>query len=244
VMTNTLRPYPKERERIRTEHPASFKTEPVFLKTRLKKAFPIQEGLFYCPQNQPTKGRSTMTHNPLLPFLSDQAKDHYKNTSMNDMLTRYATDPVIEGHDKYILGSLHEAVRQYRPKPAMDEITASASAKRFAQAILTNDDQEEFLVVALDIKHRILGYDILYRGTLNSSVVHPRDVARFILQYPTARFMIAHNHPSGETRASKQDVAVSHRLDEMGDLLGIALLDHIVVANGGGALSMKEEGVL
>ena len=91
--------------------------------------------------------------------------------------------------------------------------------------------QEQFVVLCLDQKHRIIGAKTVFVGSLTSSVVHPREVFRYVVQLPCAAIICVHNHPSGDPAPSQEDLAITHRLRESAELLGIRLLDHIIVGN-------------
>lgn len=90
--------------------------------------------------------------------------------------------------------------------------------------------KETFAAFMLDSKYRIVAVEQVSVGTLNSSLVHPREVFGPAIRLGTvAAIIVAHNHPSGDTKPSSQDVDVTKRLHEAGNLLGIPLLDHVVV---------------
>ena len=92
-------------------------------------------------------------------------------------------------------------------------------------------ERETFLVLLLDGKHRLQQMERISEGTLNSSIVHPREVFRSAVRAGAGALIVAHNHPSGDPEPSPEDVAVTRRLVEAGELLGIPLLDHVVVAD-------------
>ncbi len=102
--------------------------------------------------------------------------------------------------------------------------------------------QEEFYVMLLDARGRLLRSVMVTRGTLTSSMVHPREVFREALREPAAAIVVVHNHPSGDPTPSSEDWRITRRLEKAGSLLGVPLLDHIVVADGGWS-SMREAGV-
>ena len=91
-------------------------------------------------------------------------------------------------------------------------------------------DRERFITLALDTKKRLLGIDEVSVGTLTSSLVHPREVFKALILANAESFICAHNHPSGDATPSGEDVAMTRKLREAGQLLGIPLLDHIVLA--------------
>lgn len=89
--------------------------------------------------------------------------------------------------------------------------------------------QETFYVVLLDAKNRILGETKVSQGSLSSAVVHPREVFRPVIEESAAAVILVHNHPSGDPTPSAEDLAITRRLREVGDLMGVKVLDHVVV---------------
>ena len=92
--------------------------------------------------------------------------------------------------------------------------------------------QEVFTVILLDSKNRYLGEETVALGSLNQSIVHPREVFRPAIQRAAASVILVHNHPSGDPGPSDEDVRVTQRLVEAGKLIGIRVLDHIIVGEG------------
>ena len=76
-------------------------------------------------------------------------------------------------------------------------------------------------------------------GTVNSSVAHPREIFKEAVKYPTARLLLAHNHPSGDTEPSKADLQFTRRMIGCGELMGIEVLDHVIIGQGN-FLSLRE----
>ncbi len=103
--------------------------------------------------------------------------------------------------------------------------------------------QERFVVVFLDGRHRVLGEETVSQGTLTASLVHPREVFRPALRASAAALILVHNHPSGDPTPSAEDRAVTERLTRAGEILGVRVLDHVVVAERG-YVSLREEGAL
>jgi DNA repair protein RadC len=114
--------------------------------------------------------------------------------------------------------------------------------RRFA-ARLRRLTHERFVVVMLDGRHRVLGEEVVSQGTLTASLVHPREVFRPALRASAAALILVHNHPSGDPTPSAEDRAVTRRLAQAGEILGVHVLDHVVVAERGYA-SLREEGAL
>ena len=103
--------------------------------------------------------------------------------------------------------------------------------------------EEVFILITLNTKNIVTGYFEVHRGTINTSLVHPREVFKRALLNNASNIMVAHNHPSGDPNPSKEDIQITERLKEAGNLLGINLLDHII----GGEdkyISLKEKGIL
>jgi DNA repair protein RadC len=110
--------------------------------------------------------------------------------------------------------------------------------------MLDDADREKLVVLYLNTKHVITGAEVVSTGSLNSSVVHPREVFKGALLASSAAIIVAHNHPSGDPTPSQEDVNVTERLKKAGEILGIELLDHIVVGENGRFVSLREEGVI
>ncbi|AQY51278.1 hypothetical protein PWEIH_11510 [Listeria weihenstephanensis FSL R9-0317] len=101
--------------------------------------------------------------------------------------------------------------------------------------------QEHFHCFFLSTRNRLLHRETIFIGSLNSSVVHPREIFKQAMKYSAASVMCFHNHPSGDASPSPQDVTVTKRLKKVGDLLGIPLIDHIIIGNNV-YTSLKQEG--
>ena len=115
-------------------------------------------------------------------------------------------------------------------------INSSAAACRWAKDCLggyLDDklDQEEFLIATLDTKLRVRRVVRITRGTLDASLVHPREVFRAAIADAAASILLIHNHPSGDPTPSWQDREVTRRLKEVGEIVGINVIDHIIVGN-------------
>lgn len=103
-----------------------------------------------------------------------------------------------------------------------------------------NQMQEHFLVVFLDTKNIMMKYKTIFIGTINMSLIHPREIYKEALHIGCAKIICVHNHPSGDVSASKEDILMTKRLQEVGDIVGIPLLDHIIVGKNN-YLSFKEK---
>ncbi|WP_148705295.1 RadC family protein [Methanosarcina siciliae] len=101
--------------------------------------------------------------------------------------------------------------------------------------------KEKFITLYLDTKNQILKEEVVSIGSLNASIVHPREVFKSALLESSASVIMVHNHPSGDPSPSREDIMVTEKLVEGGKLLGIDILDHIIIGDGR-YVSLKDEG--
>jgi DNA repair protein RadC len=97
---------------------------------------------------------------------------------------------------------------------------------------LAAERREHFYAVLLDNKHRKIKEVAVSQGSLTASIVHPRDVFAPVVRESAAAVIFVHNHPSGDPTPSKEDIEITRRLREVGDLMGVRVLDHIVIGKG------------
>ncbi len=102
-----------------------------------------------------------------------------------------------------------------------------------------NFSVEYFYALLLDTKNRIISKELISKGTINQSIVHPREVFKAAIRKNANSIILVHNHPSGSLNPSDCDIQVSRRLSEVGKIVGIEILDHIIV-NSKDSLSMKK----
>jgi DNA repair protein RadC len=107
---------------------------------------------------------------------------------------------------------------------------------------LEEEAQEVFGVLAVNMRHKVIGFDIIHRGTLNEITMHPREIFKVLLLRNAASFICFHNHPSGSPIPSEEDIAFTKRLAEAGQIVGIHLLDHIITGDYGKFTSLREKG--
>ncbi len=103
-------------------------------------------------------------------------------------------------------------------------------AARFLIPRMRDLRHETFVVLVLDTNNSVVGESELSRGTLNASIVHPREVFKFAIDRLAAAVIVAHNHPSGNPEPSREDIEITHQLCEAGKIVGIPLHDHLIVA--------------
>ena len=124
-----------------------------------------------------------------------------------------------------------------------DELTSVAEVRRFLQIQLASEPDEVFSVVFLDNRHRTLGFEKIFRGTINGCSVHPRVIVRKSLEYNAAAVILAHGHPSGVAEPSSADCQITARLRDALELVDVRLLDHIIIGHGK-PVSLAERGLV
>ncbi|MDN3515555.1 MAG: DNA repair protein RadC [Candidatus Brocadia sp.] len=109
---------------------------------------------------------------------------------------------------------------------------------------LREKKQEVFLAVLLDNKNRIIKVEAdVTKGSLTSSIAHPREAFKAAIKESAASVIFVHNHPSGDPEPSKEDIQITQRLSEAGNIVGIKVLDHIIIGNGS-FVSFKDKGII
>jgi DNA repair protein RadC len=96
--------------------------------------------------------------------------------------------------------------------------------------LLRDEIKEKFLLVCLNSANKIITYEVVSVGSLNSSVVHPREVFKAALDHNSASIILLHNHPSGNPEPSNEDIAITKKIVESGKILDIPVFDHIIIA--------------
>ena len=124
-----------------------------------------------------------------------------------------------------------------------DEFTSPAAVKDYLRAKLAGFEHEVFAVLFLDTCHRLIDYAEMFRGTIDSAEVHPREVVKEALRLNAAAVIISHNHPSGNPEPSAADRALTSQLRQALALVDVRTLDHIIVA-GGTTTSFAERGLI
>ncbi len=108
---------------------------------------------------------------------------------------------------------------------------------------LRNMDREYFLALLLNTKNQVLAKETISIGTLNASMVHPRELFKVAIRRSAAAVILVHNHPSGDPTPSREDIALTKRLQEAGEIIGIDVLDHIVIGDNR-FTSLKSQGLI
>lgn len=123
----------------------------------------------------------------------------------------------------------------------MNKITSPKDVYDYAKSELYCQKKEHFVVLLMDTKNQIIKSEVVSIGTLNASLVHPREVYREAIKVAANAMILIHNHPSGNATPSQEDRLLTQRLIEAGKIIGIAILDHVIIADHN-FYSLKENG--
>jgi DNA repair protein RadC len=124
------------------------------------------------------------------------------------------------------------------------KVDSPATAAHVLQQYLDGVDREHFVVLLLDTQNQIIGIHTVTVGTLDASLIHPREIFKTAILANAASILLAHNHPSGDPTPSAEDRMVTRQLAEAGVTMGIEVLDHIVVGDVHRYYSFREAGTL
>lgn len=171
----------------------------------------------------------------LLNLLSKNAREQLDGINNNQLLDNNFINSckALTKRDKEKLTIVMETIINYKTEKFLEtKLESTKIVGNFLMAKLAHEEQENLLVIPLNTKNQPLAIETVFKGGLNSSVAHPREIFKILTKYPCARFFIAHNHPSGDPTPSSADLKLTERMIECGDMMGIELLDHIIVGKG------------
>lgn len=150
------------------------------------------------------------------------------------------------GNAKYVqLQAALELCRRYLAASLSrtDALTSPEETRLYLSAHLRHYDYEVFACLFLDNRHRIINFEELFRGTIDGTSVHPREVIKRTLAHNAAAVIFAHNHPSGVAEPSRADELLTNRLKDALALVDVRVLDHFIIGEGE-AVSLAERGLL
>lgn len=124
------------------------------------------------------------------------------------------------------------------------KISSPNEAVDLLRSLLEDCDREKLIVCCLNSKNEPTDISTVSVGSLNSSIVHPREVFKIAIMSNSASIIVAHNHPSGNVEPSKEDINITKRIKESGKILGIEMIDHIIIGSNNNYKSLKEEGLI
>lgn len=164
-----------------------------------------------------------------------------KNATIEEMM---AVKGVGKAKAVQILAAVEIGKRLYR-KHSIGRYTIRSpeDAAAYLMTDMSSLNQEHFVVLFLNVKNEVLHKQTVFIGSLNSSIVHPREIFREAVKRSAASIIVAHNHPSGHPSPSPEDIEVTKRLTEAGALMGIELLDHVIIGDHR-FISLKEKGYM
>ena len=123
------------------------------------------------------------------------------------------------------------------------QLSCPDDVRRCVMVELATLEHEEFGIILLNNQNQLLHRETLFRGTLNTVSVHPREVIKLVLKHNAAAAILVHNHPSGEPEPSRSDINLTKKLKGLLEMLDVRLLDHFIVA-GAETVSMAERGLV
>ncbi|MDQ7112346.1 DNA repair protein RadC [Staphylococcus simulans] len=188
--------------------------------------------------NTGRKGQSSVEVAQDLLNLTTKLKD-LKLLSLNDLMD-------VKGIGMYKAVILKAAFELGERMNAPDQkekvkINSPQDAADYFLSRMMHLTHEQFEVLFLNSKNIVIRHEVIFVGTLNSSVVHPREVFKAAIKWSSNAIIVVHNHPSGDVTPSKEDIHTTKRLQECGRVLGIELLDHIIIGDAK-YLSLVEAG--
>lgn len=142
-----------------------------------------------------------------------------------------------------VLAALELGSRLFKEKPEQDIYIHTPEDTIKMVGGIKNNKKENFVALYLDARNKLIHQETISIGSLNTSVVHPREVFEPAISHLAAQIILVHNHPSGDPEPSNEDIAITKRMAESGKILGIEITDHIIVAKNG-FISFKAKQLL
>jgi DNA repair protein RadC len=150
--------------------------------------------------------------------------------------------PTFPVNEQRIIRRAMRLLEKYLRQPGKQFLAANCT-KTWLQPHLARQEREVFIVLYLDNQHRLLEHETLFLGTISHTEVHPREIVKSALRHNAAAVIVAHNHPSGITDASKADRTITAQIVNALGLVEVRVLDHFIIGNGE-ILSFAERGWL
>ena len=133
------------------------------------------------------------------------------------------------------------AVEEPKLAPARCALDAAASLRPIYADL--DADQEHFSILLLNNKNRVRAHKVISSGSLTASLVHPREVFKPVILYGAAAVILCHNHPSGDPEPSPEDIDITRRLVQCGEIFGIRILDHVILGRDS-MFSFSDRGMM
>ncbi|MBN1433962.1 DNA repair protein RadC [Candidatus Fermentibacterales bacterium] len=130
-----------------------------------------------------------------------------------------------------------------RLQPGLPVLDSLEAVKQYLGSVYGYERREKLYALLLDSRNRLLAERLVDSGTVDRSAVHPRNLVEKVIESGATAVILVHNHPGGRLEASREDLALTRRLSELGSSLGFRVLDHLIVSPDG-VLSMRSEGLI
>ncbi|WJP96768.1 JAB domain-containing protein [Macrococcus bovicus] len=181
--------------------------------------------------------------NHLIKLLTKKGQEVVKGLSVEILLNEEYISHIegLSDTDKKRLMIVSRQFDELSKPKQIDKIKSPQCAYEIMAPILKGKQQEEFHVLCLNTKNLVIHKEMVFKGSLNASIVHPREVFKIAVTHSAANIIVCHNHPSGDPTPSQEDIEATQRLAQCGQLFGIELLDHIIVGDNS-FISLKEKG--
>ena len=143
----------------------------------------------------------------------------------------------------YFEGGVHREEKQKKVPAKRIQLVDVVLERKESQLFSGDSDREKFVVLGLSTKNEPQLLQIVHTGSINASIVHPREVMKALVISNCSGCVVAHNHPSNDVAPSPEDIDVTNRLVEAGKIIGIDVMDHLILASDK-FLSLKEKGYM
>jgi DNA repair protein RadC len=182
-----------------------------------------------------TKNSMTLTksaaENTVRSIAKSRAAASSADVSAKTKARKRKTTRPLKKHFQYIIPQ-YRLILVKEPGIKPTQITDALAFHNFIQP-LTLYSEEHFIAFHLDAKYQVIGYHEVSKGTLNASLVHPREVFKAALLSNAYAIIVAHNHPSGSVSASPEDIDITKQLIKAGKIMGVCIVDHCIVSSEG-----------
>ncbi|EBX1352545.1 hypothetical protein DQ806_05415 [Salmonella enterica subsp. enterica serovar Okatie] len=157
-------------------------------------------------------------------------------------MSEFILTPAFPLNEQRIIRRAMRLLEKYQRHPG-EQFLATSFTKIWLQLRLARQEREIFMALYLDNQNRLLEHETLFLGTVNSTEVHPREIVKSALCHNATAVILAHNHPSGATEASRADRLITTQIAKALDLVEVRVLDHFIIGDGN-TLSFAEMGWL
>ncbi|MFD0957971.1 RadC family protein [Paenibacillus chungangensis] len=199
-----------------------------------------------------------MSNLTLKTLFADTIREKAEGYIVEEIFSRYSTIPALlnvsesdlllipgigPAKARTIVASLQFAKELSKPQLSPQIIRSPQDAYDYLKDDFMYEQREHFIVIFLNTKNGIVGREVISIGSLSAAIVHPREVMKASIRRSAASIILAHQHPSGDPTPSPEDIQLTKRLVEAGEVCGISVLDHVIVGHHR-YVSMKEQGLI